>query len=461
MPAFFEYAGRPCGYDGPEDVAPSGACPRLNICMISDFFWPAVGGVETHIYQLSHELVRRGHKVIVVTHAYEERSGVRYLTNSVKVYYLPLRPFVRNTTVPIPFATFPLLRNILIREQIQVVHGHAAGSTLAQECVFHSRTMGYPTCLTDHSLYQFFRAADTAIHKVMQLTVSDIGQVICVSHTAKENTVLRTGLNPSKVSVIPNGIAWSEFTPDLTRRSPDRVVVVVVSRLVYRKGVDLLRHVIPAVCAKHASVDFLVAGDGDRAIEIEEMRERLSLDGRVRMLGEVRHDQVRDVLCKGHIFLNCSLTEAFCMAIVEAASCGLLVVTTNVGGITEVLPGDLSILCEPSVVSLCLGLDHALSRLPEFDALSAHKLMKGKYSWSDVARRTEVVYKNIYASTPLPLAQRLHRLYDNGPVAGKLFLAMGVVSFLLWKAMCYIWPVHSIDVAPTFRHRRNRKDFPR
>lgn len=143
-------------------------------------------------------------------------------------------------------------------------------------------------------------------------------------------------------------------------------------------------HVIPAVCAKHASVDFLVAGDGDRAIEIEEMRERLSLDGRVRMLGEVRHDQVRDVLCKGHIFLNCSLTEAFCMAIVEAASCGLLVVTTNVGGIPEVLPGDLSILCEPSVVSLCLGLDHALSRLPEFDALSAHKLMKGKYSWSDV-----------------------------------------------------------------------------
>jgi hypothetical protein len=39
--------------------------------------------------------------------------------------------------------------------------------------------------------------------------------------------------------------------------------------------------------------------------------------------------------------LNTSLTEAFCIAIVEAASCGLLVVTTNVGGIPEVLPPDM------------------------------------------------------------------------------------------------------------------------
>jgi phosphatidylinositol glycan class A protein len=47
---------------------------------------------------------------------------------------------------------------------------------------------------------------------------------------------------------------------------------------------------------------------------------------------------VRDVLTRGDIFLNCSLTEAFCIAIVEAASCGLLVVSTKVGGVPEVLP---------------------------------------------------------------------------------------------------------------------------
>jgi phosphatidylinositol glycan class A protein len=42
-------------------------------------------------------------------------------------------------------------------------------------------------------------------------------------------------------------------------------------------------------------------------------------------LGALEHKDVRNVLVQGHIFLNTSLTEAFCMAIVEAASCGLQV----------------------------------------------------------------------------------------------------------------------------------------
>jgi phosphatidylinositol glycan class A protein len=39
---------------------------------------------------------------------------------------------------------------------------------------------------------------------------------------------------------------------------------------------------------------------------------------------------------RGHIFLNCSLTESFCIALLEAASCGLFVVSCRVGGVPEV-----------------------------------------------------------------------------------------------------------------------------
>lgn len=54
------------------------------------------------------------------------------------------------------------------------------------------------------------------------------------------------------------------------------------------------------------------------------------------------------VLIKGDIFLNTSLTEAFCIAIVEAASCGLFVVSTKVGGIPEVLPESMITFAEPN-----------------------------------------------------------------------------------------------------------------
>ena len=60
--------------------------------MVSDFFYPNTGGVESHIYQLSQCLIERGHKVVVITHSYNDkngvldRKGVRYLTNGLKVY---------------------------------------------------------------------------------------------------------------------------------------------------------------------------------------------------------------------------------------------------------------------------------------------------------------------------------------------------------------------------------------
>ena len=56
--------------------------------MVSDFFFPNQGGVENHIYHLSQCLLQRGHKVIVVTHFYGNRRGVRYLTNGLKVSFL-------------------------------------------------------------------------------------------------------------------------------------------------------------------------------------------------------------------------------------------------------------------------------------------------------------------------------------------------------------------------------------
>jgi phosphatidylinositol glycan class A protein len=77
------------------------------------------------------------------------------------------------------------------------------------------------------------------------------------------------------------------------------------------------------------------------------MIKRHSLEERVEMLGSIPSKNVRNVLVRGHIFLNTSLTEAFCIAIVEAASCGLLVVSTDVGGVFEVLPHDMIFLAKP------------------------------------------------------------------------------------------------------------------
>lgn len=58
---------------------------------------------------------------------------------------------------------------------------------------------------TDHSLFGFADAASILTNKLIKGILADVQHVVCVSHTSKENTVLRACLNPADVSVIPNG----------------------------------------------------------------------------------------------------------------------------------------------------------------------------------------------------------------------------------------------------------------
>lgn len=151
--------------------------------MASDFFYPNMGGVESHLYELSQRLIQRGHKVIIVTHAYGNRSGVRYLTNGLKVYYVPTKEIYSAATLPTIYGFFPLFRNILIRESIQIVHGHGAFSSLCHEAIIHGKTMGLKAVFTDHSLFGFADASSILTNKLLKFSLSDVDHVICVSHT--------------------------------------------------------------------------------------------------------------------------------------------------------------------------------------------------------------------------------------------------------------------------------------
>ncbi|KAL0383341.1 UNVERIFIED_CONTAM: Phosphatidylinositol N-acetylglucosaminyltransferase subunit A [Sesamum calycinum] len=342
--------------------------------MVSDFFYPNFGGVENHIYYLSQCLIKLGHKVFVMTHAYNNRSGVRYMTGGLKVYYVPWKPFLMQNTLPTFYATLPI---------------------------------------------------------VLQFTLADVSQAICVSHTSKENTVLRSGLPPERVFVIPNAVDTAMFKPPPKRLSSDEIVIVVISRLVYRKGADLLVEVIP-------EVRFIIGGDGPKRVRLEEMREKHSLQDRVDMLGAVPHAKVQSVLVTGHIFLNSSLTEAFCIAILEAASCGLL----------TVLPDDMFVLAEPDPTDMVMAITKAIDLLPQIDPQAMHNRMKKLYSWHDVAKRTEIVYDQAFKCSNQNLLERLPRYLSCGAWAGKLFCMVMIINFLFWGLLQLWQPDKDIEVVP-------------
>ena len=321
---------------------------------------------------------------------------------------------------------------------------------------------------------------------------------LTIDSCSKENTVLRASLDPLMVSVIPNAVVAESFRPlsqapsydqpsslvslaDSTSLPPqpqrlgphDIITIVVISRLFYNKGTDLLIAAIPRILASHPNVRFIIAGSGPKAIDLEQMLERRVLQDRVEMLGPVRHEEVRDVMVRGHIYLHPSLTEAFGTVIVEAASCGLYVVCTRVGGIPEVLPQHMTTFAKPEEDDLVLATGKAIAALRANRVRTErfHDQVKMMYSWTDVAARTERVYNGIsgvlseeefygyhsgggWSATrgragvqSFALIDRLKRYYGCGIWAGKLFCMCVVIDYLLFVFLEMWAPRANIDIA--------------
>jgi phosphatidylinositol glycan class A protein len=151
--------------------------------------------------------------VIIATHAYGDRHGIRHLEVGIKVYYLPLPAFYNSVSFPLVYGTMSLLRQVFLREQIEIVHGHAAFSTMGSEAMTLAPAMGLTAVFTDHSIFGFADASSIVTNKLLKYTLKTVSQVICVSHTSRENTSLRAHLPPQIINVIPNAVDTNVFVP--------------------------------------------------------------------------------------------------------------------------------------------------------------------------------------------------------------------------------------------------------
>jgi len=119
---------------------------KLNIALLSDFFYPKLGGVEMHQICLGYCLMELGHKVIVITKSYQERKGIRYLPNGMKCYYIPVQDAFDTEIAVItmfPAEFLPVIRNILIRERIDLVHSHQNSGPLCISFSFLNEALRY------------------------------------------------------------------------------------------------------------------------------------------------------------------------------------------------------------------------------------------------------------------------------------------------------------------------------
>lgn len=196
-------------------------------------------------------------------------------------------------------------------------------------------------------------------------------------------------------------------------------------------------------------VHFLIGGDGPKLLDLQEMVERERLQERVEFLGSVPHANVRNVLVRGDIFLNCSLTESFCIAILEAACCGLLVVSTNVGGVPEVLPDDMIMLSDPTVDNMVTCVRKAV-QIDRTDAVAyeTHERIRDAYSWERVAEETILVYEKVRSANRRGFLARMHCYQSLNGISGFVVCCLALIVEAWVRIVDWWEPIHKIDIVP-------------
>lgn len=145
-----------------------------------------------------------------------------------------------------------------------------------------------------------------------------------------------------KVFVIPNGVDTDRFQRCPKSRakwrndlgiSQDAPVVGIVAALRPEKNHPLFLNIAAQVKKSHPEVRFLIAGDGPTRNELEQHARQLGLDEEVRFLGSV--EDVPGFLSTLDVFALTSDNEASPVSILEAMSCSLPVVATDVGSVSQ------------------------------------------------------------------------------------------------------------------------------
>ncbi len=268
-----------------------------------------IGGAETHIVELSKELMRRGNKVIICS------SGGEYAkeAQSAGIEWVDA-PLNRRSLVPMAKSLMILYRTIR-REKPDIVHAHARIPGFL--CGLLHRVMKFTFVTTAHWVF--------AVTKSTRLLTNWGEKTVAVSQDIKQYLIDNYGIAPENIYVTINGIDTKRFSPEISgervRRElgipMDATVISHVSRLGASRALaaEKLIESAPALAGSFPGIVILIAGGGDSFQRLSQAAERVnsSLGYNCIVMPGARTD-VNEIVAAGQVFVGVSRAALEAMA---------------------------------------------------------------------------------------------------------------------------------------------------
>jgi glycosyltransferase involved in cell wall biosynthesis len=298
---------------------------EMKILFLTRVHPPIIGGLENQSYNLVESFKKINHGTFVI----KNTRGKKFLP-----LFLPLAYF----------------KAISLIKKNQITHLHLSDGLLAPLGARIKEKTGVKVFATVHGLDITYK--NKCYQSKIPKALNQLDKIICISNATKEECIKR-GVNKDKIVVVPNGVNVDEFVimEDTERLREvlekkigitleNKKILLTHGRLVKRKGVEwFINHVMPKLSESYI---YLISGDGEERENIKKAIDKNNFQNRVFILGKTNSNILKLLYNSSNLFIMPNIhiegnLEGFGLVALEAGSCGLPVIASNIEGIPNAI----------------------------------------------------------------------------------------------------------------------------
>lgn len=379
----------------------------MKICMVSDTYYPYIGGIPEHIHNLSKTLISRNHDVRILTTNFSGKVLKTLpeipdedITHRIGIG-LTIRANKSLAIIPIGWRLSNKVEYFFHQEKFDIIHIHGSlAPMLPLLALRHSTSINVMTFHASHpkdSKYLLFYPLLEPYHRRLH------GR-IAVSMSAYESNM---HYFPGDCRIIPNAINTEEFNPTikpLAQFNDNRPKILFLGRFEPRKGLKYLLQALPIIKEKIPDILLITCGAGPLGYAYQEyvskdIKDNIYSAGLIPSKDKPNYYASCDVFCApsiGH--------ESFGIVLLEAMATGKPVVASNISGYRTILEdGKQGFLAEPrspeDIADKIIKILDNKELAKKMGELGRKKALD--YSWSAITKQVEAYYVELLNRYPV------------------------------------------------------------
>lgn len=370
---------------------------------------PGKGGPQAVVMRLAAAQAACGHAVHVVTQAdpatFEQVTRLGSVIPGFEAVHWHVLPVPTLVEEILCLRARPLMTDILA--DASHLHLHGVWEPILVSAATIASRHGVPYCVCPAGMLDRWSLQQKAWKKRLALRLGCrrmLDEAAFIHALNRDEVDLMRPLRlMAPAVIIPNGVFAEEFadlpSPDLFHARislpPGRSFVLFLSRLHYKKGLDLLAEAFRLIANRFPEVDLVVAGpDGGAEREFRERVRAFGIEERVHMTGPLYGDAKLEAFAAAACFCLPSRQEGFSIAITEALACGRPVVITDSCHFPEVAHAGAGAVVPVTAPAIAGGLARILSDPAAAEAMgrNGRRLVLENYTWPRIAEMTIRLY---------------------------------------------------------------------